>query len=875
MLHNPALPYCLPLDSSDTALDRVGGKGRALSNLTRAGFAVPAGFHITTAAYGSFLKTNRLEGRIVEVVQGISKTPDTVEQASAEIQSFFETGEMPVEVIQAVLQAYSALGGKDAAVAVRSSATAEDLPGLSFAGQQATFLNIRGEEALLQAVRRCWASLWSARAIGYRTQMEVAHETVVMGVVVQRMVPADVSGVLFTANPATGSREEMLVNASYGLGEAVVSNLVTPDTYRINRRHRSVLEQTISQKMLMTVLEDNGVSTGTVSKIKQSQPSLDEAQCRQLVEVGEKIETLFEGYPQDIEWSFAENQLFILQARPITGLPETPVLPEKWEPPIKGSKWVRRQVAENMPDPLSPLFDDLYVLEGLDRSMDAMQRFMGVPPALDKLYNRPIYGSVNGYAYMRADMNYTPAMIPLVFGAMAAGVTSMLRGSGIHYWEHSLKEYQDKVTGWRLIDPQSLTPKELCDLICQMAYADATYWFGATMAFGTAKSTEAILDWFLKIFAHRKKLSTGLFLRGFPSMTLKAQAEMQALAEQIRADDVLCQTVLAYPPESLMDELASHETAQPVLQAIRRYFTEYGHQTYSIDFAEPVLADTPAGVLASLQSWVHEPEKHKAIQLEALAQQRDDLIGEIMRSFGPVRRWIFKKVLAQALRYGPTREESLYYVGYAWPKLRQCAAALGDRLVSAGVLAETDDIYFLTASELREVVEDSALTPRPDLVNQTRYRRALREARKQLHPPAAVPENYAFKMGVIDLSSRESQVRGKSSGSELKGFAVSPGAVTAPACVIHSPGDFARMRAGSILVCATTTPAWTPLFSQAVGLVTDIGGVLAHGSIVAREFGLPAVMGTGDATRRIQDGQLITVDGTNGKVYLRVDEQAK
>ena len=705
--------------------------------------------------------------------------------------------------------------------------------------------------------------------------MGVAQQGVAMGVVVQIMVPAEVSGILFTANPATGSREDLLINASYGLGEAVVSNRVTPDTYRINRRHRSILEQNISQKTVMTVLDEQGVTTREVDKTRRSQPSLGEAQLRALVDVGLKIETLFEGYPQDIEWSFANGDLFILQSRPITGLPETPVLPTKWEPPIKGSKWIRRQIAENMPDPLSPLFDDLYVQEGLDVSMDAMQAFMGTPRSLDKLYNRPLYGSVNGYAYMRADMNFTPGMILLMFGAMGAGITSMLRGGGIRYWEHSLKEYQAKVAGWRSIDPQTLTNAQLFDLVRQMAQADAIYWFGATMAFGTAKSTEAILDWFLKIFARGKKRSTGMFLRGFSSKTLEAQAELETLAGQIRADEALRQIVLSNPPELLIGSLSGHAAALPVLQSIQRYFTDYGHQTYSIDFAEPVLADTPASVMASLQSLVREPASHKTAQPEALVQQREALIDETLRSFGPVRRWLFKKVLGLALRYGPYREESLFYVGYAWPRLRQFAQVLGQRLAGAGVLAEAGDIYFLTGSELREVAEGAAVGPRPDLINQIQYRRALREARKQLHPPAAVPESYSFKIGMIDLSSRESQVRGKSSGSELVGFAVSPGQVTAPACVILSPADFPKMRTGCILVCSTTTPAWTPLFSQAVGLVTDIGGILAHGSIVAREFGLPAVMGTGNATQRIRDGQMITVDGTTGKVSLSAEEKRR
>ena len=349
---------------------------------------------------------------------------------------------------------------------------------------------------------------------------------------------------------------------------------------------------------------------------------------------------------------------------------------------------------------------------------------------------------------------------------------------------------------------------------------------------------------------------------------------LEALAAQIRADTEFRQMMLQSTPEALLDVLAQNPAAQPVLQGIRRYFTEYGHQTYSIDFAEPVLAHTPASAMASLQSLVREPENHQTAQTEALARQREALITQTRRTFDPFRRWLFDKSLGQALRYGPTREESLYYVGYAWPRLRQCALVLGQRLVDAGILEKPEDIYFLTAQEVRYVVEDpDGPGPRPDLINQTQYRRKLREARRQLHPPAAVPETFSFKMGGIDLSSRESQVRGKGSESELVGFAVSPGQVTAPACVILTPEDFPKMRAGCILVCETTTPAWTPLFSQAVGLVTDIGGILAHGSIVAREFGLPAVMGTGNATQRIHDGHWITIDGTIGKVNLKATEK--
>jgi len=818
----------------------------------------------------------------MDLLRAVPDDPVALEQSAITIQNRFETGVFPDSVLQDIQQAYAELGGdaagKAAAVAVRSSATAEDLPGLSFAGQLETILDVRSQAALLQAVRRCWASLWSTRAIGYRRQLNVRNEGLAMGVVVQVMVPAEVSGIMFTANPANGSREEVLVNASYGLGEAIVSNAVTPDTFRIHRTTLSVLEKNVGSKMIMVKSGENGVFTTDTAEGARSKPSLEEAQLQELVQIGTQIETLFDGDPQDIEWSYANHQLFILQSRPVTGLPETPDPPNKWEPPIKGSKWIRRQVTENMPDPLSPLFADLYLREGLDRSMDRMQQVMRIPRGMEKLYNRPFFGTVNGYAYMRADLHFSPMLVLLMFGAMAAGVTYILRGGGSRYWEISLREYRQKVSGWRNLRPETMTPAELFEAIRQMADADAAYWFGATMAFGTAKTTEGILDWFLKTFARRKQLSTGMFMRGFQSQTLEAQALLEQIAGQIQTQPSIRQVILDTPADQLMTVLANKDEARLVSRDMQRYFEEYGHQIYSIDFAEPVLADTPESVFGALQSLLRQPPNPHSVRQGELLAQREALIAETLRSFDLIRRLLLKKVLGLALRYGPFREESLFYVGYAWPKLRQCAGELGSRLVNAGILPAPDDIYFLTHAQLVDAVDslsvaDDARKPRADLAKWAKYRRALREAQKRIHPPGGVPEGFQMKLGMVDLANRESQVREKSSGPVMKGFAVSPGQVTAPACVILSPADFGKMKAGSILVCATTTPAWTPLFSMAVGLVTDIGGVLAHGSIVAREFGLPAVMGTGNATRRIQDGQTITVDGTNGKVILGGDEK--
>jgi phosphohistidine swiveling domain-containing protein len=244
-------------------------------------------------------------------------------------------------------------------------------------------------------------------------------------------------------------------------------------------------------------------------------------------------------------------------------------------------------------------------------------------------------------------------------------------------------------------------------------------------------------------------------------------------------------------------------------------------------------------------------------------------VKETLNSLGPLRRWLFQKLLGWAQTYGPYREEALFYVGAAWPTLRRLALELGKRLVEAGTLGTADDVFYLQSAELVEAYtarnEDRACA---ELGRTAARRRELREARKKLHPPGMVPEKSEFKFGPFDFSAFETQKRNADDSNTLNGFAVSPGKVTGTASVILSPADIAQMKPGTILVCPTTTPAWTPLFTQALGLVTDIGGILAHGSIVAREYGIPAVMGTGNATRRIVSGQQVTVDGDNGTVTI-------
>jgi pyruvate,water dikinase len=352
---------------------------------------------------------------------------------------------------------------------------------------------------------------------------------------------------------------------------------------------------------------------------------------------------------------------------------------------------------------------------------------------------------------------------------------------------------------------------------------------------------------------------------------LDAQADMEALAKEIRESAALRKLVLNTPADQLIEALASHPDAHLVLGGIQHYLNQYGHQIYNLDFVAPTQNENPLPMLLSLKALVENvPDQDARTRQAKMAEQREALVAKTMQSLNSLSRWLFRRVWKWTKRYAPYRESVIFYIGAAWPAARRFAHELGSRLTDAGTIAQPDDIYYLKSTEVTAAIEARANGHSvPQYVQLVHERRTLREARTQLRPPTRVPERARLRIGPINLSMFEpTPSNAVNEGPVLNGYAVSTGRVTAPASVIHSIDDFNKMKPGTILVCTTTTPAWTPLFSQAKGLVTDIGGALAHGSIVAREYGIPAVMGTGVATKRIRSGMTLIVDGDAGKVTL-------
>jgi pyruvate,water dikinase len=360
--------------------------------------------------------------------------------------------------------------------------------------------------------------------------------------------------------------------------------------------------------------------------------------------------------------------------------------------------------------------------------------------------------------------------------------------------------------------------------------------------------------------------TSGQFLSGFKSKIMQANDALYDICKMIRAEKSLYETVVTIPAKRLMEALQDHSDSGPVLDALDTYLKTYGHQGYSLDFGEPTQIEDPSTLFVALKSMVqnknYDPKQHE----EKAQAKREKAMAEVTELLDGLQYWQFRYRLWFTGKYYPIREESCFVLGTAWPVLRPMASELGRRLVDDGSLEAPERIYFLWPAEIDEALaarkEGKAM---PELIGLTAERYELREARKRLHPPGTIPPEISENPGV---KFKETQFKNDASSSIMRGIPVSPGTVTAPASLINNAGEFNRMEPGSILVCPMTSPAWTQLFANASGLVTDIGGILGHGSIVAREYGIPAVVGTGTITVRVTHGQEISVDGDAGTVAL-------
>ena len=842
--------FILAFTDATADIAQVGGKGASLARMAIAGLPVPTGFYVTTNSYRCFVEANGIQPRILESLQGKDLTdPATLDSVSRLICNYFTDGSIPVDVKNAISTAYPTLMGTP--VAVRSSATAEDLPEASFAGQQETYLNICGIDAVLDSVKKCWASLWTARAIAYRAQHAIGPESVALAVVVQELVFADAAGVMFTANPIDGKRDEIMITATWGLGEAIVSGVVTPDTLTVSKPTGRMIRRDIAEKQVMTVRTESGTDEVPVPESKKKKAVLTDAQAAELAKLGIKIEKLYE-MPMDIEWTLVAGKFAIVQARPITALPE--VL--EWTLPHPKAVLARGSFAEFVPEPISPLFATLAVPIARETTVKLMGGF-GVGGE-----NSYLFEVLNDYVYV--GFVFSPKIIWPMIKASFQLLGPLLKSTPQRAVT-AREKFLATVRAWQARDLEALAPSELLAGVREIFTETALYYnMAQSGTIPTAMVSEATFGAFYKMFVKRKDdPKTEAFVFGTENHAMRSEKALFDLALWIKGQPELADYIARTPAEEICEALhADPQLVSGTREFAARfegYLSKYGHAIYDLDFAKPTPAEAPEVLVETLKVYLagkNNPYERQRVAI-TLHEQAE---ATISKRLDPLRRKYFLQLLKWAQETAPLREDSIADVGLGHPQMRQMLGELGQRLVEGGAIPGADDIYWLELKELDELARRLETGERLEsFATQIKQRKAKWEAMRHITPPTTLP-----KVGWLSKFYADNE----QTGDKIKGFAASAGKVTARACVMLGPEDFSKMHAGDVIVAGITTPAWTPLFARASAIVTDIGGPLSHSSIVAREYGIPAVLATGVGTRRIQDGQTITVDGGAGTVTL-------
>jgi pyruvate,water dikinase len=844
----------------------VGGKAAHLGELSRIeGIRVPAGFCVTTDAFRrAVARVPSIDEQLDELARADPDDRETIRTLGARLRRAVEGAAVPGDVAEAVTRALARFGER-AAYAVRSSATAEDLPTASFAGQQDTYLNVVGPAAVLEHVSRCWASLFTERAVTYRLRKGIDHRTVRMAVVVQRMVFPEASGILFTADPVTGHRKTATVDAGFGLGEALVSGLVNPDVLKV--RDGEIVDKTIAAKQCAVhALPTGGTRDVAVDARRQEQPALTDAQAVRLVQLGRRIEAHF-GRPQDIEWCLDGDDFHIVQSRPITTLFPVPEADDQENhvyvsvghqqmmtdamKPLGLSLW-RMTAMVPMQEAGGRLFVDVTPRLAAPASRAALLDMMGrsdplITDALQTLLDRGDFlpslpdtgpgGPPAGGA--PAPIDTDPALVTELVERSRASVAALERDirtkTGPELFDFLLEAFEDhkRVLG----DPLSMQ--------VIMAGMEATWWLN-----------DHLRDWL-----GEKNAADTLTLSAPGNVTSQMGLALMDVADAVRPHPEAVAFLRSVGDDDFLDDLAKLPGGPEARDAIEAYLDRYGMRCVGeIDITRPRWREQPAALVPAILDNVRnfepgaaarrfEEGRHKALRKEQDVLSRLRALPDGERKADETKRMIDR--VRTFIGY---REYPKYGIVSRYFVYKRALLAEAERLVRADVLAEKEDAFYLTFQELHE----AARSHRAD-AELIRQRKDAFRAYQALTPPRVLTSDGEAVNGAY----RRDDVP----AGALAGLPVSAGTVEGRARVVHDVAE-ADLGAGDILVTAYTDPSWSPLFVGIAGLVTEVGGLMTHGAVITREYGLPAVVGVEQATRLIQDGQRIRVHGTDGYIEL-------
>jgi len=865
-------------------LPLVGGKGANLGEMTKAGFNVPYGFCVTTESYKEFIDKNNLASFISHIIKDASL--DNISEIGKEIRQRIIQCEIPIEVEREIVRAVNKIG-VDNYYAVRSSATAEDLEFASFAGQQDSYLNIKGEKSLLDSVRDCWASLFTDRAIVYRIQNKIEHEKVYMSVVVQKMIIPEVSGIMFTADPVSGNRGIISIDASYGLGEALVSGLVSPDLYKFKKSSAKIDSKTIAEKKLAIMpVYSGGTKKVKITAEKSVCQVMQDSQIKSLAGLGMEIEAHY-GFPQDIEWCMENNKLYIVQSRAITSLFPMPS-------PIPLDDALHAYVSFNhfqvMTDPISPLgidmlrmilsFDsgarsekdykflksaagriyiDLSVLLQYKRLRSGIPSFM---KNVDVLLSKALVELINRSDFERrikknkeAGKAFRKFIMPLSIKAIKNVIYKKPEGSiefVNDYIEKRLKNTADIVNNSnRGIDKLEAIYK------AASFYKDFKVLL-PMMAPGIV-SFKALQELEQKLLGTNKYVD--IIVKGLEgNITTEMGLLVGDLADLVRKSKDL---VKEFDDEDYLtlnyriNKLKGHEELKNKFNAFMDKYDMRG--AGEIDMAKDRWIENPEPLAKSIMAIVNTSEeginrKEYKETIERAKEAGEELVKEVAIKHGKIKAKIVRRLIRVLRNYLPVREHPKYLLMKLILIFKKALLEEAKVLMLKGHLEEEKDIFYVSFWELYSAVENNESLI--ELVN-LRKEEYL-HFRKLSAPRVLTSDGEEIKSGY----KRDNLPEGA-----LVGIPVSSGVIEGIARVITDPSK-AFINKGEILVAPFTDPGWTPLFINAAALVMEIGGLLTHGTVVAREYGMPAVVGITDATKIIRTGQRIRVDGNTGFVLI-------
>ncbi|MCE1246714.1 MAG: hypothetical protein LWY06_08730 [Firmicutes bacterium] len=886
--------YIITPDNDNSAVSQIGGKGLNLRKLIEAGFPVPETYYLTAEAFGN------ASGLILQKSEQEVNSPKPEKPDLSFIRESFCGIPHSSPIYQQLNEEISGItekSGTETLFAVRSSASAEDLPNASFAGQYESFLNVKGNEEIIKSIFKCWASVWTDRAWNYRRKNNIPETSLTMAVIIQKMVPADFSGVIFTADPVTGDGNRIIIEMVKGLGDELVSGRAAPFAAGFDKNTHP-----------RQILTEHNIP-------------LTEVLLEKLIQTALSIEKHF-GSPQDIEWAFAGNELFILQSRNIT----TGGTSDGYD------IWSSVNVGELMPGVLTPLAFDIasesvkglfFFVANLLKidfgsqpfialaggrayaNITTFTRLLTCMPGLSKMELRDSFGGMQsrqpgGSPLPDNVIEMLPKSPPITpeekakrkkasLSALIAmpGIMAKLLFNLIFVDEDKfLRNMRAEVDKAMRTDVKSLSDEQLRSIIT-----------------GTVSGAMKGSDLLLQVAGMGMGLSTTLFqlcekwlgdsTGSIPNKLLSGSADMESangamelwnLAETAHNNSSVRDVIIKGSFSTVMEKLGNSNEGRDFIQLWDSFMFSHGHHARGeVNIYTPRWAEEPDYVLDLIRNCMKSMDKHNPAKIrEERAKEKEALLSQCLKKIrNPINRLIFKIVVSKSLKGLELRENLKSQWMRAFFPLRKSILESGVRLVKSGKIEQQEDVFFLYLNELGELLQSG----KPETVKEIiANRKAAFEENRYLSPAPVIsgkynPEDFTVSdwenspLQLIQTPMPVMESDGKKQCHILKGIAVCPGIAEGPARVILSADDHQQVLPGEILIAPFTDPGWTPYFLTAAALITDMGGMLSHGSIVAREYGLPAVVNTGSATKLIKTGQQIRVDGTAGKVYVYSEDK--